>query len=121
MWIPCPWMLTETNLGHDHRKFVLPFFATCGETGDVLGAKLRAGAQSDARGLNDFVLRIAHAVRMHGADRVMVRLDAGSNGTCAPLEAEGVYDLMRLARNPRLLQMAQPHLRDRTPDTVRYV
>lgn len=109
--------------GHYHRKVFLPIFATCGETGDVLGARLRAGTQSEARGFKDFVLGIARAVRTHVADRVIFRLDAGFNGeqTYVPLEAEGAYYLMRLARNRRLLQLAQPHLRDRTPTTVRYV
>ena len=109
--------------GHYHRRVFLPFFATCGETGDVLGAKLRAGTQNDTRGFKDFVHRIAHAVRTQVADRVIFRLDAGFNGeqVYVPLEEDRMYYLMRLSRNKRLLKMAQVHLQDRTESTVRYV
>ncbi len=67
----------------------MPQFATCGETGDVIEARLRP--DSETKGLKEFLLDLERI-----ADRVI--LDAGFNGesTYVPLEENGVYYLMRL-------------------------
>ena len=73
--------------GYYKRKVFLPLIASCGETGDVLGAELRPGTQREVTDCEAFIVRIAQAVREHAADRVTVRLDAGFNSgaLCATL------------------------------------
>ena len=106
--------------GYYGRTVFLPLIASCGETGDVLGAELRPGNQHEVTDCEDFVVSVASAVRTHAADRVVVRLDAGFNSgaVCARLEAEGIGYVMRLRKNPTLETLADEHLAGRTFETT---
>ena len=101
--------------GHYKRTIFLPLIASCGETGDVLGVQLRPGTQREVTDCEDFIVPIAHAVRQHVADQVIVRMDAGFNSgaLCARLEAENIGYLMRLRKNKKLEQMAAKYVEDR--------
>ena len=98
--------------GYYKRKVFLPLIASCGETGDVLGAELRPGTQREVTDCDTFIVRIAQAVREHAADRVTVRLDAGFNSgaLCATLEQHDIYYVMRLRKNPVLDALADEQI-----------
>ncbi len=101
--------------GHYKRTIFLPLIASCGESGDVLGAQLRPGTQREVTDCEDFIVPIAHAVRQHVADQVIVRMDAGFNSgaLCTRLETENIGYLMRLRKNKTLEQMAAKYVKDR--------
>lgn len=109
--------------GHYKQSGFLPQIISNGETGDVLGARLRPGTDPETKGFPNFIIEIALKVKHFIADQVILRLDAGFNGeqTCTPLEDNGIHYIMRVARNRRLNQMAAPYLHDCREDTVRYV
>ncbi len=94
---------SEYNAHHRHRIY-LPMVATCGPTGDVLGAELRPGAMNDARDSHKFIHRIAKAAQKHVAERIVVRADAGFNSpiTYERLEDDGIDYVMRLKKNKKL-------------------
>ena len=68
--------------GYYKRKVFLPLIASCGETGDVLGAELRPGTQREVTDCDTFIVRIAQAVREHAADRVHRPLGCGFQQRC---------------------------------------
>ena len=109
--------------GYYRRTVFLPLFASCGETGDVLGTELRPGTQREVTDCEDFILSIAEGVRNCVADRVIVRMDAGFNGNdvYTRLEAAAVYYVMRLRKNAVLDEMAAPYLRDRSSEQTEYI
>ena len=76
--------------GYYKRTIFLPLIALCGKTADMLGAELRAGARSVVDGCHAFIRRIALGLRRHVADKVIVRLDAGtgSGELCGKLESD---------------------------------
>ncbi len=94
---------SEYNAHHRHRIY-LPMVATCGPTGDVLGAELRPGAMNDARDSHKFIHRIAIAAQKHVAERIIVRADAGFNSpiTYERLEDDGIDYVMHLKKNKKL-------------------
>ncbi len=94
---------SEYNAHYRHRIY-LPMVATCGPTGDVLGAELRPGAMNDARDSHKFIHRIAIAAQKHVAERIIVRADAGFNSpiTYESLENDGIDYVMHLKRNKKL-------------------
>ena len=78
--------------GFYKRNIFLPLIASCAETGDLLGATLRAGSAHVVRDCYGFIRRIAVSVRKHAASKVIVRLDAGFNSgqLCSRLERDGL-------------------------------
>ncbi len=94
---------SEYNAHYRHRIY-LPMVATCGPTGDVLGAELRPGAMNDARDSHKFIHRIAIAAQKHVAERIIVRADAGFNSpiTYESLENDGIDYVMHLKKNKKL-------------------
>ncbi len=76
--------------GHYRQNGFLPQIRSSGETGDVLGARLRPGTDPETKGFPNFIVTIALNVKQLLADQVILRLDAGFNGeqTCAPLELD---------------------------------
>ncbi len=94
---------SEYNAHYRHRIY-LPMVATCGPTGDVLGAELRPGAMNDARDSHKFIHKIAKAGQKHVAERIIVRADAGFNSpiTYERLEDDGIDYVMRLKKNKKL-------------------
>ncbi len=109
--------------GHDKQNGFLPQIISNGDTGDVLGARLRPGTDPETKGFPHLIVTIALKVKQCIADQVILRWDAGFNGeqTYAPLKKNDIRYIMRVARNSRLSQMAAPHLHDRREDTVRYI
>ncbi len=109
--------------GHIKRRVFLPLFATCGETGDVLGARLRPGTQREVTESDRFIVSIFKAVRKLVSDRVIVRMDAGFNGGTfyTQLEKEGVNYLMRLRKNSILQTLVEPYLYARSSKEIEYV
>jgi len=100
--------------GHYKRTVFLPLIASCGETGDVLGAQLRPGNRREVTDCEDFVVSMADGVRQHAADRVIIRLDAGFNSGAVFTrpEAEGHHYVMRLRKNKVLEALAAPYVED---------
>ena len=98
--------------GYYKRKVFLPLIASCGETGDVLGAELRPGTQREVTDCEAFIVRIVQAVREHAADQVIVRLDAGFNSgaLCATLEQHDIDYVTRLRKNPVLDALADEQI-----------
>ncbi len=82
----------------------LAMVATCGSTGNVLGAELRPGAMNDAKDSDEFIHKIAIAAQTHVAERIIVRADAGFNSpiTYECLEDDGIDYVMHLKRNKKL-------------------
>ena len=107
--------------GHYKQNGFFSQIISNGDTGDVLGARLRPGTDPETKGFPNFIVTIALKVKQLIADQV--GLDAGFNGeqTCAPLEKNEIDYIMRVARNKRLNQMAAPYLHDCREDTVRYI
>ena len=72
--------------GHYKQNGFLPQILSNGDTGDVLGARLRLGTDPETKGFPNFIVTIALKVKPRIADHV--GLDAGFNGeqTWAPLE-----------------------------------
>ena len=107
--------------GYYGQRIFLPLIASCGESGDMLGAELRPGNQYEVTDSADFMVSIADAVRKHAADRVIVRLDAGFNNgdLCERLEAEELGYVMRLRRNKVLERKAlDPGASSRRPSML---
>ena len=108
--------------GHYKDTIFLPLFASCGESGDVLGAELRPGTQREVTDCEDFIVSTHDTVKTHAADRVLIRMDAGFNSGAlyTRLEREGISYLMRLKKNPVLEQMAAPYLTHRLSENAYY-
>ncbi|MCY4673217.1 MAG: transposase [Bacteroidetes bacterium] len=109
--------------GHYKRTVFLPLIASCGESGDVLGAQLRPGNRREVTDCEDFMVSMADGVRQHAADRVIIRLDAGFNNgvVFTQLEAEGHHYVMRLRKNKMLEALAAPYVEDCSYETKTYV
>ena len=108
--------------GHYKRTVFLPLIASCGETGDVLGAQLRPDNRREVTDCEDFMISMADGVRQHAADRIIIRLDAGFNSgvVFTRLEAEGHHYLMRLRKNKVLEALATPYVEDCSYETKTY-
>ncbi|MXW15746.1 MAG: IS1380 family transposase [Rhodothermaceae bacterium] len=106
--------------GHYKDTIFLPLFATCAESGDVLGAQLRPGTQREVTDCADFIVSHHDAVKKHAAERVRIRMDAGFNSGAlyTRLENEGIHYLMRLKKNSVLERMAAPYLTHRALETT---
>ena len=101
--------------------------AVSGESGDILGARLRQPEEDKAGETFQFVLPIvAGALEEGGGRPVMVRMDAGfpDGRTLAEFDALNIQYLARIRNNSVLNRMAQPHLytpTDLEPGEVRTV
>ena len=100
--------------GHVGERVHYPLVASCAETGDLLGARLRAGNAGPAEGIAGWLTELIAAARTHLAETIQVRLDAGfcDGATLDALEAEGGGYMVRLRSNRRLDRLFEPH---RTP------
>ncbi len=109
--------------GHYKRTVFLPLIASCGESGDVLGAQLRPGNRREVTDCEDFMVSMADGVRQHAAERVIIRLDAGFNSgvVFTRLEAEGLHYVMRLRKNKVLEALAAPYVEDCSYERKTYV
>ncbi len=101
--------------------------AVSGESGDILGARLRRPEEDKTGETFDFVLPIvAGALEEGGGRPVMVRMDAGfpDGRTLAEFDALNIRYLARIRNNAVLNRMAEPHLHtptDMAPGEVRTV
>ena len=100
--------------------------AVSGESGDILGARLRRPEEDKAGETFDFVLIVAGALEEGGGRPVMVRMDAGfpDGRTLAEFDALNIQYLARIRNNAVLNRMAEPHLdkpADLAPGEVRTV
>ena len=109
--------------GHYKRVVFLPLIASCGESGDVLGAQLRPGNRREVTDCEDFMVSMADGICEHAADRVIIRLDAGFNSgvVFTRLEAEGHHCVMRLRKNKVLEALAAPYVADCSYERKTYV
>ena len=101
--------------------------AVSGESGDILGARLRRPEEDKAGETFDFVLPVvAGALEEGGGRPVLVRMDAGfpDGRTLAEFDALSIQYLARVRNNAVLNRMAEPHLdkpADMAPGEVRTV
>ena len=101
--------------------------AVSGESGDILGARLRRPEEDRAGETFDFLLPIVAGALEEGGERpVLVRMDAGfrDGRTLAEFDALNIQYLARVRNNAVLNRMAEPHLdkpADLTPGEVRTV
>ena len=102
--------------GHVGERVHYPLVASCAQTGDLLGGRLRCGDASPAEGIANWLTELIAQARRHLAQRIQVRLDAGfcDGATLDALEAEGVGYVVRLRTNQRLQRLFDPH-RNRGP------
>ena len=92
--------------------------SVCGESGDILGARLRNPEEERVQETHDLALEAADALfEAFPGSRVLVRMDAGfpSGFTFDTFEELHVDYLARIRNNPVLNRMAEPHL-DRPND-----
>ena len=101
--------------------------AVSGESGDILGARLRRPGEDKAGETFDFVLPIVAGALEEGNERpVLVRMDAGfpDGRTLDEFDSLNIQYLARIRNNPVLNRMAEPHLNkpaDLSPGEVRTV
>ncbi len=101
--------------------------AVSGESGDILGARLRRPEEDRAGETLDFLLPIVAGALEEGGERpVLVRMDAGfpDGRTLAEFDALNIQYLARVRNNAVLNRMAEPHLdkpADLAPGEVRTV
>ena len=87
--------------------------SVCGESGGILGARLRRPGEDRAQETRDLALEAADALfEAFPGVRVLVRMDAGFPGgwTLDTFEGFEVDYLARIRNNPVLNRMAEPHL-----------
>ncbi|MCY4565218.1 MAG: IS1380 family transposase [Gammaproteobacteria bacterium] len=114
----------NSYVGHECYHAVV---SVCGESGDILGARLRNPVQDRAQETHDLALEAADALlEAFPGSRVLVRMDAGfaSGGTFDTFEELNIDFLARIRNNPVLNRMAEPHLErpgDLAADEVRTV
>jgi hypothetical protein len=63
--------------GHVGERVRYPVIASCAETGDLLGARLRVDNSGPAEGVVNWLTELIAQARRHPGQRVQVRLDAG--------------------------------------------
>ncbi len=87
--------------------------SVCGESGDILGARLRKPGEDRAQETRDLALEAADALfEAFPGVRVLIRMDADFPGgwTLDTFEELKVDCLARIRNNPVLNRMAEPHL-----------
>ena len=89
-----------------------PLMALHGETGTMLGAELRPGNASSAKGVRRFLLEKIEAFELALGPVGCVRGDSSfaSGAVLNALEKRGTAYVFRLRNNPRLTKMAEPYL-----------
>lgn len=90
-----------------------PLLAMHGETGTMLGAELRSGNTSSAKGARRFLLEQIESFERGLGQRVgCVRGDSSfaSGAILQALEKRGTHYVFRLSNNPRLGKLAAPYL-----------
>jgi len=99
--------------GHYHARIYHPLIAMCAETGDMLDARLRAGAVHTADGADDFILKLLDCTERDLCQVASIRMDAGfpSDHLLTKLEARGTKYVARLRNNAVLDRLAEPLLR----------
>ena len=111
-------------VGHECYHAVV---SVCGESGDILGARLRKPGEDRAQETHDLALEAADALfDAFPGVRVLIRMDAGFPGGRAldTFEELNVDYLARIRNNPVLNRMAEPPLErpgDLEADEVRTV
>lgn len=91
----------------------LPLYVTCGE--HLLVAKLRTANRDGADGSTEVLAYLVERIRQRWPNtRIIVRADSGftRDGFMAWCESHGVYYLLGLAKNPRLLKKTGKELAD---------
>jgi hypothetical protein len=98
--------------GHYHARIYHPLIATIGETGDIIGAKLRAGNASSAEGGLAFLLPLLDTVEKKLCQVASVRMDAGfpEEDLLWGLEKRGTPYVARVKNNRVLDRLAEPYL-----------
>ena len=98
--------------GHVKAPIHYPLIASCGETGDMLAARLREGNASPAAEAPEWIPQVVAEAERHLCDKARVRVDAGftDGRTLDALDEQGIAFMGRLRENPRLQRMAQPYL-----------
>lgn len=99
--------------GHYHARIYHPLIAMCAETGDMIDARLRAGAVHTADGADDFILKLLDRTERDLCQVASIRMDAGfpSDNLLTQLEARGTTYVARLRNNAVLDRLAEPLLR----------
>ena len=92
----------NSYVGHECYHAVV---SVCGESGDILGARLRNPVRERAQETHDLALEAADALlQAFPGNRVLVRMDAGfaSGGTFDTFEELNIDFLARIRNNPVL-------------------
>jgi hypothetical protein len=98
--------------GHYHARIYHPLIATVAETGDIIGAKLRAGTAHTAAGGLAFLLPLLDKVEARLCQVASVRIDAGfpDEEFLAGLEQRGTPYVARVRNNAALDALAASYL-----------
>lgn len=99
--------------GYYHRVVFHPLVAHLGETGDVLGARLREGNLHTANGAAEFIHQMIDAVEKKLCRVAAVRVDAGfpEEELLGSLERRGTAYAARIKTNAVLEALAEPYLK----------
>ena len=94
--------------GYYRARVYHPLVASVGETGDLLGVRLRRGAADTAAGGLGFIVEVLDRAELFLCEKAMVRFDAGYPGEelMAALEARGTHYVARVRNNAVLKRLA---------------
>ena len=99
--------------GYYHRRVYHPLVASIGETGELLGLKLREGNAHTAAGSQDFILPLLDQVENELCQVASLRIDAGfpEETLLSRLEQRATPYVSRVKNNSVLDRKAQPFLK----------
>jgi hypothetical protein len=99
--------------GYYHRVVFHPLVAHLAETGDIVGARLRAGNVHTASEAAEFIHEMIIGVESKICQVAAVRMDAGfpEEGLLASLEGRGTPYVARLKTNEVLERLAAPYVK----------